>query len=116
MCWLVFSYGDELARFQPSLAFLGGEARPFGRILAGGIAVGVVGSEVEVAVHAYCDKRAVGLKGDAVLAYEVILIGDIPAGARGLKVLHLMDCTELVEEEGFLDGLHNEKGLMIKLQ
>ena len=71
--------------------------------------------EVEVAVHSHCDKRAVGLKGYAVLVDEVILVGDIPAGARAGEVLHFADCTELTEKEGFLDGhgLHNEKDLML---
>ena len=69
--------------------------------------------EVEVAVHPYCDERALCLKGYAVLVDEVMLIGDIPAGARGLKVLNFADCAQLMEKEGFLDGLHNEKDLLL---
>ena len=105
--FLVLLNEDELAGLETCPAFLRGETRPLGRILAGGLAVVVVVREVEVAVHPHCDKRAVGLKGYAVLVDEVILIGDIPAGARAGEVLHLTDSTELTEKEGFLDGLHN---------
>jgi len=102
---------NELAGLEACPAFLRGETRPFGRILAGGLAAVVEVREVEVAVHPHCDKRAIGLKGDAVFTYEVLLIGYIPAGARAGEVLHPTDCTELAEEEGFLDGFHNEKGV-----
>jgi len=106
-CQLVLLNEDELARLQTRLAFLRGETRPLGRVLAGGRAVVVGVREVEVAVHPHCDKRAVGLKGDAVLMNEVKLIGDRTAGARGNKAADGLDRTELVEQEGFLDGFHN---------
>ena len=103
----------ELAGLEACPAFLRRETRPLGRVLARGLAVVVAVREVEAAVHPHCDKRAVGLKGYAVLVDEVILIGDIPTGARAGEVLYFADCTELTEKEGFLDGLHNEKDLML---
>ena len=98
---------DELAGLETFPAFHCGEPRPFGCVFACCLAVVVGVREVEKAVHSYCDKRSVGLKCNAVLMDKVILIWNIPAGARGLKVLYFADCTELAEEEGFLDGLHN---------
>lgn len=104
---------DEIAGLEACPAFLRRETRPLGRILARGLAVVVAVREVEVAVHHHCDKRAVGLKGYAVLVDEVVLVGNIPTGARAGEVLNFADCTELTEKEGFLDGLHNEKDLML---
>ena len=84
---------DELGTLQPCPAFIGGETRPLGAVLAGGLAIVVVVSEIEVAVHSKGDKRAVGLKADAVLKNEVILICHRTAGTGAGEVLHLTDCT-----------------------
>ena len=110
-CWLVFLNEDELARLQTCPAFLRGVSRPLGRILAGGLAVVVGTREIEVAVHPYRNQCFVGLKRDAVGVYRIELIGDRAVGTRGNEVADGLHCAQLTEEEGFLDGLHNEKDL-----
>ena len=102
---LVLHDSNELARLKTSAPFCGVATCPLGAILACGLAIIVIVSEIEVAVHTNSDECAVGLKGDAVLTYEVILIGNIPATTRALEVLNFADCTELAEEEGTSDGL-----------
>ena len=84
---------DELGTLQPCPAFLGGETRPLGAVLARGLAIIVVVSEIEVAVHSKGNERAVGLKADAVLKNEVILICHRTTGTGAGEVLHLTDCT-----------------------
>lgn len=106
-CQLVLLNEDELATLEPFPAFLRGVARPFGRILARGLAVVVGIREVEKAVHPHGNQSLVGLKGNAVGMHRIELIGDRAAGARGNEVADGLDRTELVEQEGFLNGLHN---------
>ena len=104
---LVLLNEDELSRLQTCPALFGGVSRPLGRILAGGLAVVVVTGEVEVAVHPYRNKALVGLERNAVGMHRIELVGDRAVGTGGNEVADGLDRTELVEEGGFLDGLHN---------
>ena len=102
---LVLNDADEPAGLQPLAPFSGGVAGPLGGILAGGLAVVVCVRQVEEAVHPYRDEGFIGLEGDAVHMHRVKLVGDRSVGTRGNEVADALDCAELVEEEGFLDGL-----------
>lgn len=111
MTLLVFYDMNEPAGLQTFPALCGVETRPFRAVLAGGVRVIVVVREVEVAVHTDSDECAVRLKGDAVLAHEVELVGDGATTARGFEVLGALDRTELLEEEGASDSLfRNRRG------
>ena len=109
--WLVLLNEDEPTGLQPLSAFLCGETRPLGAVLAGGLAVVVGIREVKVAVHPYRYEGFVGLERNAVGVYRIELIGDRAVGTRGNEVADGLDCTQLTEEERFLDGFHNEKDL-----
>ena len=106
---LVLHDTDDRAVLQSLTAFCSVLARPLGAVLAGGLAIVVIVSQVEEPVEPDRDKRPVGLKRDAVLTHEVILIRNGAIGTGAGEIGHADNGAELTEEEGTGNGLHNKR-------